>query len=54
MSNLEIVRQFCAASITRIHSDEYRARGDKRDLYTLEHKPLCLKNNIHNMHNYLL
>lgn len=47
ISNLKVVRQFCAAGVTRIHRDEYSTRGDKGDLPPLEHKPLRLKTQYH-------
>lgn len=42
--NLEIVRQFSAAGITRIHSNEDSTGRDKRDLYPFKHKAFHLKN----------
>lgn len=41
--NLEIVRQFSAAGVTRIHSNEDSTRGDKRDLCPLKLKVFHLK-----------
>lgn len=44
--DLQIVGQFCTTSITRVHSDEYSTRGNKRDLHPLKNKPFSLKEQV--------
>ncbi len=40
--SLEILRQLCTPSVTRVHGDKYPDRGHQTDILSLEVEPLLL------------